>query len=44
MNAHPSVIASARRACRRHGPLAVAMLHGNRKKRALSGVPPARLG
>ncbi|WP_374012640.1 hypothetical protein [Pseudoxanthomonas koreensis] len=44
MNARPSIMASARRACRRHGRLAVALLHGNRKKRVLSGVPPARQG
>ena len=39
MNARPSTPAPCR-----HGPLAVALLHGNRKKRALSGVPPARRG
>jgi len=31
----------ANRAADTRGPLAVALLHGNRKKRALSGVPPA---
>ena len=43
MNAHP-FSAPALRSCGRHGPLAVALLYGNRKKRALSGVPPARRG